>query len=624
MKLTESIARLSAAAAVVTLLVACGGSNNNGNGPATGTSRLEVAVVGNGNVSSLPTGLDCADACAAPFATGSTVTLTATPAAARQLSGWSGACSGTALTCTVQMDQARSVTATFVPTTATRFDLAVTRTGSGDVVSSPAGINCGSACSAQFNAGTLVTLTASPASGQVFDGWSGACRGQALTCDVTMSAARSVAAAFRATPSQAHWGALMRLAGAGAATPVVAIDADGRATAVWRQLDAGTSEHHVWSSRSSAGDTWSTPERLENNPGNVSELRLSVDAATGRGMLVWIQTGATVDLHARPLDPVAGWGTAALVESGSGMVGVSSVGTDANGNAVAVWSQIGPATRFSIYANRYMRGGGWGSPQLIETNEVIGSQDGDPVVAVTPAGDALTVWKRSGGGGDLWGNRFTVGAGWGTAAAVVTDAGSSQTIGRHALSVDANGNGMLAWGQLDIAGGTGNNAVWFKRFNSGFWESTANPVATPVPNTQGFASTPVLRMNAAGSAMVVWGDADNSLKVALAAPQAVAFSAPTTLRNANSGPWDSLPVAGVDSSDRAMVAWVDPVGSNVTVSRLTPGSGWSAAEVVETYSDPSYTPALAMNERGNAVLGWSQYFPPAGTQIVARRWNAAP
>lgn len=622
MKLQGTIGLMSVLVSVAAVLSACGGTSGDGTTPAPGSSRLDVIVVGSGAVSSLPAGLDCSDACGAPFVTGSSVTLTATPAAGQQLAGWSGACTGAALTCTVAMTQARSATATFTPTTASRFSLSVARTGSGGVTSSPAGIDCGSTCEAQFGAGTPVTLTATPAAGQVFDGWSGACRSQALTCDVTMSAARAVAAAFRAQTTQGSWGELVRLAGAGAATPLVAIDDAGRATAVWRQLNAGTSEHHVWSSRSVAGGAWSAPERLESNAGNVSELRLSVDATTGRGMLVWIQTGPTVDLHSRPLDPVTGWGTASLVESSAGQVGVSSVGVDVNGNAVAVWSQIGPATRFSIYANRYSPGGGWSSPLLIETNEVVGSVDGDPIVAVTPTGDALAVWKRSGGGGDLWGNRFTLGAGWGTASQIVADAGATQTISRHDLALDSTGNGMLVWGQLDIAGGAGNNAIWFKRFTGGSWQSGVSTVATAVPNTQGFVSTPVLQMNAGGAAVVTWGDFDNSLRVASAAPQAVAFGSPATLRNAGSGPWDSLPVVGMDDAGGAMVAWVEPVGSNVTVSRLTPGTGWSAAEVVESYPDPSYNPALAMNASGHAVLGWGQFFPATGTQIVLRRWNS--
>jgi len=55
------------------------------------------------------------------------------------------------------------------------FSLTVTKagTGSGTVTSSPAGINCGSTCSASYNSGTLVTLTATPASSSIFAGWSG-------------------------------------------------------------------------------------------------------------------------------------------------------------------------------------------------------------------------------------------------------------------------------------------------------------------------------------------------------------------------------------------------------------------------------------------------------------------
>lgn len=68
-------------------------------------------------------------------------------------------------------------------------------TGSGAVTSSPAGINCGGTCSAVFNAGTLVTLTAAPAADSLFAGWGGACSGTA-SCVVTMDAAKSVTATF--------------------------------------------------------------------------------------------------------------------------------------------------------------------------------------------------------------------------------------------------------------------------------------------------------------------------------------------------------------------------------------------------------------------------------------------
>ncbi|MHB8799709.1 MAG: BACON domain-containing protein [Thermoanaerobaculia bacterium] len=73
--------------------------------------------------------------------------------------------------------------------------------GAGLVSSSPAGISCGSACSASFTAGSSVTLTASPSAGSRFAGWAGGgCSGTA-DCTVAMNAAKTVSATFLPTAS---------------------------------------------------------------------------------------------------------------------------------------------------------------------------------------------------------------------------------------------------------------------------------------------------------------------------------------------------------------------------------------------------------------------------------------
>jgi hypothetical protein len=78
------------------------------------------------------------------------------------------------------------------------WSLSVTKSGSGGgTVSSDVqpGISCGATCTYNFPSGTAVTLTATPAAGSTFIGWSGACAGTG-TCQVTMDAARSVNARF--------------------------------------------------------------------------------------------------------------------------------------------------------------------------------------------------------------------------------------------------------------------------------------------------------------------------------------------------------------------------------------------------------------------------------------------
>ena len=73
-------------------------------------------------------------------------------------------------------------------------------TGSGRVSSSPAGISCGFTCQANFDAGTVVILTATPDDTSVFTGWLGDCFGTG-SCQVVLDRARSVTATFALNPS---------------------------------------------------------------------------------------------------------------------------------------------------------------------------------------------------------------------------------------------------------------------------------------------------------------------------------------------------------------------------------------------------------------------------------------
>ena len=72
----------------------------------------------------------------------------------------------------------------------------------GTVTSEPAGINCGSACAAEYNTNESVRLTATPDSHSTFEGWSGGGCSGAGTCTVTMSAAESISAEFKAIPQK--------------------------------------------------------------------------------------------------------------------------------------------------------------------------------------------------------------------------------------------------------------------------------------------------------------------------------------------------------------------------------------------------------------------------------------
>lgn len=85
------------------------------------TFDLDITIAGAGSVEDLGNAISCGSSCTVPVVEGTTVTLSAMPGPGFALLGWSGeACSGTG-TCEVLMDQARAVTATFGPSSSSKF-----------------------------------------------------------------------------------------------------------------------------------------------------------------------------------------------------------------------------------------------------------------------------------------------------------------------------------------------------------------------------------------------------------------------------------------------------------------------------------------------------------------------
>ena len=154
------------------------------------------AGLGTGTVASVPAGITCGADCAQAYAYGTVVVLTATPAAGSAFGGWSGHadCADGA----VRMNAAKTCTATFTqvpqPLTVTKVGL-----GTGTVTSVPAGITCGADCAQAYTYDTVVVLTATPAAGSVFGGWSG--HVDCADGAVRMNAAKTCTATFTLNPA---------------------------------------------------------------------------------------------------------------------------------------------------------------------------------------------------------------------------------------------------------------------------------------------------------------------------------------------------------------------------------------------------------------------------------------
>lgn len=154
-------------------------------------TQFQVSVTKTGAGTVAGNGIDCGANCVVLLDADTSVSLTATPDTGNLFDGWSGDCAGSG-TCDFSLTANASVTASFSPQA---FLLSVAKSGAGAGTVTGNGINCGAICSVSLNYGTAVSLTAAPAGGSVFTGWSGACSGTSI-CDVTMDAAKGVTATF--------------------------------------------------------------------------------------------------------------------------------------------------------------------------------------------------------------------------------------------------------------------------------------------------------------------------------------------------------------------------------------------------------------------------------------------
>lgn len=81
------------------------------------------------------------------------------------------------------------------------LDISKSGTGAGTVKSSAEGLDCGSTCSAMFDSGSVLTLTANPSPGSRFQGWSGGgCSGTGRCHVNTGISAQTVTATFALLP----------------------------------------------------------------------------------------------------------------------------------------------------------------------------------------------------------------------------------------------------------------------------------------------------------------------------------------------------------------------------------------------------------------------------------------
>ena len=283
--------------------------------------------------------------------------------------------------------------------------------------------------------------------------------------------------------------------------------------AIWRQND-GTNTNILGNRFTPArgGGSWGATTLVGSaSAGDADTPQIAFDA-NGNAMAVWTQVDLTSyyfsDMWASRFTASAGggsWGTATLIAPNNmGNAINPQIAIDVNGNALVVWVQFYGFSR-DIWSNRFSSAGGsWGTATLIETANTGNALE--PQIAVDATGNALAVWTQSDGTRyNIWANRFTVAAGgggsWGAATLIQSD--TVRDAGEPQIAFDSSGNAMAVWAQSDGLRDT----IWASRFAAAYGGSWGAPSLIE-SNITAPAKTPQIALDTNGNAMAIWAQSD--------------------------------------------------------------------------------------------------------------------
>jgi hypothetical protein len=314
----------------------------------------------------------------------------------------------------------------------------------------------------------------------------------------------------------------------------------------------------------------------------------------GRTVAVWSQgVGSAFRPFASFYTPYVGWTAPVELDSvRAGNAEQPAVSMNAAGRAVAVWV-LRNGTQADLYAAEYAPGGGWSTPQVMESRSEPVST---PRVTVDDAGHALAVWRQSDGTAEsVWAARLRVGVGWSAPLVLEPEAGATTV---PALASVPTGEALVAWVQPD-AGGTARVRA------SRFAPDTGWTAADQLPEAATLAPVAVA-LSLDGSAVLVFrgpvGAASSVSAFAARSVPGAGWSAAVEQGAALSSTEE--PSVAMDSWGRALVAWTGPGSASpqaIQVRRFSPGGGWVRL-ALETGT--SGQPAVAADGQGNFQLLW--------------------
>lgn len=264
--------------------------------------------------------------------------------------------------------------------------------------------------------------------------------------------------------------------------PQIKMSANGHAVIIWNNKTA----HTIQAVKSSPGG-WSSPEKISATGSSLPSISMD---ASGNAFAIWNRSTKANDIIEMAALPLFGEWSSPCNLSGTGEVGLAQLAVNASGHGAFIWTHTNGG---SCIVNASCQPCGDVVHGPICLSDSCGNA-GSPAIAVDTKGNSVAVWQHFNGtnnviqastrqGNQSWTKPIPISA-------------SGQNADSPQVAVDSLGHAVAIWERFDGANSIIQGAVLK------FGDNWSQPSDI---STSGFdAGSPVLAMNALGSAVAVW------------------------------------------------------------------------------------------------------------------------
>ena len=354
---------------------------------------------------------------------------------------------------------------------------------------------------------------------------------------------------------------------------------------------------------------WQGVNNVESNGGSALSPQITMDAE-GNAIAIWTQNvnryrDVWVSHYSATTES---WGEEIFIGAPTKNAHTPHVAMNASGDAFAIWMQEDIGGDNSIWVNHFSNGH-WGDAIRIEDSV---EDARDPHISINTTGNAMAVWRQKDGVNMNIYARFFSDNQWGEI--ILLEHGHAGNAFRPRVSLSENNAAIVVWVQKD---NTDHLSIYTNRFNGEHWMLFD---AQLLEHNEGDAFSPEIATDSNGNALVVWHQSSGMyLKIHANYYDASLDSWNVEKKLENSDNHALMPQVSFDASGNAIVVWqqFDGRDSSIYMNRFT-SSGWGRRLPVEFSTGAASSPQISVDASGNAIAVWHHFVDDTFYTVYSR------